>query len=332
MHIADKSQSKILFYFLLYSFGYIFAHLILTSIFSFFHFLLSHDLGTINNWLSLNGWEVLGFAKILSAIVTIKIVSFNKYNVTPLWDGFKQLKSWPSRKIIIVSFFILSVFYALIHQFGGGVQDSIYMDNLAMSSILGSILFFGVDILILGFLMNFFQSQLPQRFELAFHLMILTLIVTVLDFVLLYLAKLNISVIDQFMPWIKLSTYTTSFFLFFMVLKILKSEIYLSELIHSVLFLSIFVLCSKVVLPYLDKYILFLVVHFIFLYFLLLQRNMMDILVYLVIIVSILSSFFGIDLVWDNNYSMFAYNKNIPALGVIGIWIIALTYYRKSKF
>ena len=180
--------------------------------------------------------------------------------------------------------------------------------------------------------MNFFQSQLPQRFELAFHLMILTLIVTVLDFVLLYLAKLNISVIDQFMPWIKLSTYTTSFFLFFMVLKILKSEIYLSELIHSVLFLSIFVLCSKVVLPYLDKYILFLVVHFIFLYFLLLQRNMMDILVYLVIIVSILSSFFGIDLVWDNNYSMFAYNKNIPALGVIGIWIIALTYYRKSKF
>lgn len=244
---------------------FILVHLMLVSIFSFFHFLLDHEMGTIENWLSLNGWEIIGVSKLIAFAVMTKLIQVNSYSDTSFSKELWAMEKVPSKKALALIFFLLVMFYSLLSQFGGGIQSNQILDELFFSSFFGSILFFGIDIVFIMVVISYFKLEIKHPIQLV------------------------------------------------------------------VVLLLLFLVSSKIILPYIGKYAVFLVVHFISLFYLSRRKNLGDLLVYLTIVIAPLSSFFGIDLIWDNSYSVFTYSKELPVLGVFLIWTVALGYYHRSK-
>lgn len=253
------------FYYFLYCLIFVLTHLMLISVFSFFHFLLEHEMGTIENWISRNTWEILAIAKLIACWGLIRITQLNYYGDKKIWDYFKEMKLKPTKKSLAFAAFVLVVFYSLIVQFGGGIKSNQFLDDLFLSSYLGSSIFYGVDIFCLLYLQRFFNFKQNSLYRWSFILLIL------------------------------------------------------------------FLISSKIVLPYLSKYFIFLIVHFLFLYYLGNKRLVGDMLVYLLLLVGPLSSLLGMDLVWDNSYAIFTYNEKVPVLGIISIWCVGLGYYRFSR-
>lgn len=244
---------------------FVLNHLMLVSVFSFFHFLLDHEMGTIENWLSLNGWEIIVVAKLISFVIMTKLIQVNSYSDTSFSKELWAMEKIPSKKAMALIFFILVMFYSLLSQFGGGIQDNQILDELFFSSFVGSILFYGIDIVLIMVVINYFKLKFNHPVQLLF------------------------------------------------------------------LCLLFFLISSKIILPYIGKYAVFLVVHFVSLFYLSRRNNLGDLLIYLAIVVAPLSSFFGIDLIWDNSYSIFTYSRELPVLGVFLIWSVALGYYHRSK-
>lgn len=263
--ISKPFSSKITHYYIFFCLIFVLMHLLLVSIFSFFHFLLDHEMGTIESWISRNTWELIFIAKLSAFFVSYKLTKLNDYREQKLRDYFKSLSMKPTRKAMILSCFIIGIFYALIVQFGGGIKSNQFLDELLVSSFLGAFFFFAIDIIYLIYLNEFYKSD-----------------------------KLN-------------------------------------SVNMLIVLLVIFILASKIVLPYMSKYLIFLVVHFVTLIYMYSKKNLADIFVYLVLIVAPMSSFFGLDLVWDNSFAIVNYKEKVPVFGIIGIWLIAITYYRHSQ-
>jgi hypothetical protein len=93
-----------------------------------------------------------------------------------------------------------------------------------------------------------------------------------------------------------------------------------------------FLFFTKATLPYIDKYYIFLVLHFVTLLLLLFKerKNMINPLLYTLFIIGPFSSIYGLDIVWDNAHSIFSYKESLPVVGISGIWLIGLGYYYKS--
>ncbi len=255
---------KLFLYYLLFSFMFLFLQLILTSVFTFFHFLLEHDMNTIESWLSRNTWEVLILSKFMSFIFTIKILKLNIYEDFKVFEYYRDILTRPSRKIWGMTFFILFFIYILIEQFSGGVDQNQFQNGLLYSSYLGSTTYYLFDILLIVTIQRYFNLE-----------------------------KINLKLYGSL--------------------------------------LLVFLLSSKIALPYMSKFIVFIIIHFIALLFFAAKKNSGDVLVYIFLIIGPLSSVFGLDIVWDNLYSVFAYDKALPVTGILGIWCIAIGYYQISR-
>jgi hypothetical protein len=256
---------KVFLYYLMYCFGFLLIHLAMISIFTFFHFLLDHDMNTIENWLNRNAWEVLSFSKLTSLYISTRVIKLNLYNDIKLRSYFELDQLIPSKKMIGVILFLLAIFYAFIVQFGGGVVQNQFKEDLFYSSFIGAFMFYTLDFIMIFLLLKIFEIKKEYHTKLMY----LTLIM--------------------------------------------------------------FLVSSKVALPYLDKFYVFLMIHFITLFYLGQKAKLIDVLCYALFIISPLSSIYGLDIVWDNAYSIFTYQKNLPILGVLGIWGIAIGYYHYSK-
>jgi hypothetical protein len=263
--VIEKNLRKILWFYGSYCFSFVLVHLLLISVFTFFHFLLDHEMGAIENWISLNGWEIIVLAKLISLGLIAKIIQVNTYKQFNFLDEIRDAVTLPSKKSISIVFFMIVMFYSLLIQFGGGIQSNKVWEDLFFSSFLGSCLFYSFDILCIGLIIKYFDLKITEPIKIF---------------------------------------------------------------IFCLLF---FVISSKIVLPYMDKYSFFLVIHFASIFYLGYHRNIGDLLLYLFFIIAPQSAFFGIDLVWDNSYSVFSHKDNIPLLGTLGIWGIALGYYRYSR-
>lgn len=256
---------RIILYYLLYCFLFILGDLLLISIFSFFHFLLDHDMNTIENWLNRNTWEILSAAKLFSLILATKITKLNFVDEISYRKFLKKSLEYPTIKIWGLSLFLLIIFYAFITQFGGGVETNKFKEELFYSSFFGSFIFYITDFVMLFLLMKIFIIEKKEAIRLM----------------------------------------------------------YISFLI--------FLLASKLALPYLSKYYIFLFVHFVTLYLVLLKKRPSDLIIYAIFVIAPLSSLYGIDIVWDNAYALFNYQQSLPIIGVIGIWSLGLGYYYLSS-
>ena len=261
----NSETKRLVFYYTLYCVFFVVVHLLFVSIFSFFHFLLEHEMGTIENWISRNSWEIIAISKMISLLTVVTLTQLNYYGEKKFKEYFSPMTACPTRKAVAFILFILVIFYSLIMQFGGGIKSNQFLDDLFFSSFFGSLIFFGTDMICIFYLQSYFKFK-----EIKFYKRLLLL-------------------------------------------------------------LTMFLISSKIVLPYLSKYLIFLVVHFISLYYLGFKRNLGDMLLYLVFIVAPMSSLFGMDLVWDSSYAIFTYDEKVPVFGIISIWCVALGYYRLSR-
>ncbi len=267
-YFAGKYSSAlkmVLLYYLGYSIFFAILHLSLLSVFSFFHFLLDHDMSTIENWLNRNSWEILSTSKLISGYSFYKIVHLNQYSNFKINESIKKFDWIPSEKIIGVIVFILVLLYAFIVQFGGGVAEGQFKEGLFYSSFIGAFIYFYIDFLLLSFLMMSFKLESKD---------------------------LNIVM------------YTS---------------------------LLIFLLVTKIALPYLNKFHIFLVIHFLTLFFLGRKNAFKDAFYYALLVIGPLSSIYGLDIVWDNAYSLFSYQKELPIFGIAMIWSLAISYYHYSR-
>lgn len=256
---------KILLYYSLYCTIFVISDLIIISVFTFFHFLLEHDMNTIENWLNRNTWEILFLAKLFALIITSKVTKLNLIEDIKYRDLIRKDIRVPTKKIWGFCLFLLVIFYAFIIQFGGGFTPNQFKEELFYSSFFGAFFFYLSDILMIYMLLKVYKTKKSDYMKIMY--------------------------------------------------------------IGLVMFLA----SSKIALPYLSKYYIFLMVHFVTMYFLLMKEHISDVLVYTLIIISPLSSLYGLDIVWDNGYSLFSYQKPLPLLGILGIWTLGLGYYQYSK-
>lgn len=94
---------------------------------------------------------------------------------------------------------------------------------------------------------------------------------------------------------------------------------------------TLFLVCAKIAIPYLDGKALFLILHFYSLLILVStsKGNFANLILYSLAIAGPLSAFFGTDLVWGDTFSSFTYPDKIPSLGILAIWFTGLLYYIK---
>jgi len=103
---------------------------------------------------------------------------------------------------------------------------------------------------------------------------------------------------------------------------------------HTVLLFSLvvaFLLTTRAALPYNEKYYDFVALHFITLMIFLIKEkvNILNPIIYTAIVIGPFSSVYGLDIVWDNSHSIYYFKQSLPFLGIIGVWLVGLTYYLK---
>lgn len=122
---------------------------------------------------------------------------------------------------------------------------------------------------------------------------------------------------------------------YLVVLFILKAQQMTEKMrVTLTLYLSLlFFISTKIALPYTSQYYLFIFLHFLTLlvFHIRNQKNLMNPLLYAIIIIGPLSSFFGVDLVWDNTYSPYQINRSNITVSILFIWVFGLIFHYKRK-
>lgn len=174
----SSSARKILTYYAGYSCLFLLSYLALVSTTSFFHFLLDHEMGVIEGWLSSNAWELLLFAKLIAAMLSLKSLKLNNYLLKDSWDLVKAGRFLPEQKVVVMIVFLLVFFAALIHQFQGGLKVNPDAEFLATSYV-GTIGFFLIDVFVIfSALSNFPLERKRQSYLLGVALPVIFLATT----------------------------------------------------------------------------------------------------------------------------------------------------------
>src|SRR5690606_25140720 len=88
--------------------------LVTVSLISFFHFLLDHKLGVIEDWVFDKGWEIVVLVKVCAFVVVQKFVHLPSHSRQPFRDLI--IESWkrPSRNLfaLCVAAFLVLIFSA----------------------------------------------------------------------------------------------------------------------------------------------------------------------------------------------------------------------------
>jgi len=265
--LFSSDARKLLIYYSLYCVFFLLFYLALVSTISFFHFLLDHEMGVIENWLNRNTWEILIISKMGSSYLTVKSLYLNNYQFLNLKDFFKKTIITPEQKPIIIVIYIVIFLYALLNQFGAELIVKESELSFSLTSFVGSMLFYLLDIFVVFYCIMHMNITRLQKQKLSIALPIL------------------------------------------------------------------FYITTKIALPYVDKYTIFIFLHYISLNIFMFRndKNFSNPLLYSLIVIGPLSTLLGIDLVWDNSYALYSYPQAVPVIGVILIWLSAFVYYiRKS--
>lgn len=263
--VLPSNSKKILIYYFIYSFVFVLVHLGMISIFSFFHFLLDHDLNTIEGWLSLNAWEILVASKIISFSTIFYFLKMNNYKNVGLKSLLKPMEIIPHKKILGVIVFLLISFHFYMSQLGGAMTiNEVRSDYLYVSFFCSALLF------IVDFSMIYVLEYFYQPIAGSFKIRLISL---------LFLFLISIKITQPF-----------------------SSGIYFVLLIH---FVSMYYFCRK--------------------------KHFGNGLLYSLFVISPLSAFYGLDIVWNNSHSLVGYESEVPVIGIIGIWSLALSYFHYSR-
>ncbi len=191
---------KSLFFYFGYSVLYFIIHMAITSSVSFFHFLLEHDMATIDGWISKNRWELLVVAKSLSFFICLKFLNLNYREKISFWDELKAGFNYPTQKGILFSLFLVGVVTVVSKYFYAPANIAVDNEGEFVSSFFGIIIFLHLDMTFLYLLSVIYKVGDSDKrllflgaaflFAFATHLTIpylgVYLILALLHFITLY--------------------------------------------------------------------------------------------------------------------------------------------------
>lgn len=149
----SKNMRLILLYYLGYNILLILIQLSTVSLMAFFHFLLDHDMGVVENWLNINAWELLTFSKGLGFILMIKTIRLNLYNLPSFKKILRNKVFFPSLQALVVVMFLNIMGIAIINNhYGDLVFNSDTQISMVITSYVGTSLFYLLDFLFIFYL------------------------------------------------------------------------------------------------------------------------------------------------------------------------------------
>ncbi len=140
---------KNIYYYLIFSLIYLLVHIGLYSTVSFFHFLLDHDMATIDSWISKNNWEMIFFSKLSAFFICLKFISLNYSDRIHFWTEFKLRFHIPSLRGVLFCSFLVGIIVYLAKIYYIPAKINLELEDSAISAYLGSIGFFGLDTVLL---------------------------------------------------------------------------------------------------------------------------------------------------------------------------------------
>lgn len=143
-HFESNLGKQTLNYFLFYACIWAF-HLIIISVVSFFHLILNHNIGVIADWIVDRGWILIILTKILIFAAAVQFMRLRTKNYVHIRGLLRNAISWPRHENFVVALFLLLGIISL-----GNIRpnDAYILDfSRLLFSILGTILFFGIDVL-----------------------------------------------------------------------------------------------------------------------------------------------------------------------------------------
>ncbi len=155
--LPDKRSGFVSSYFFKYISTYVsfaiiqfFIFKILLSIVAFFHLLLNHKFSIIEEWTFRNAWEILIISKSLSFYIVYLFINL-KIEIVASFDkvlGYKNLKI--PREVFVLILFLFCSYFILGRPI---VNDTVVNNSFSFFySFVGTIFFYGCDLLIFCFL------------------------------------------------------------------------------------------------------------------------------------------------------------------------------------
>ncbi len=92
---------------------YVFTAVILTSLGTFFHFLLDHEISIIEAWIHNNHWEILILSKLFSLFILNRWFKMRLYELKSIRELVRELVKWPEPKGVVISVFMLISYLAI---------------------------------------------------------------------------------------------------------------------------------------------------------------------------------------------------------------------------
>ena len=149
-------------YYLGYNFFIVTTSLILVSLVAFFHFLLDHRLGIVEEWIFQNSYQILILSKFISLMGILSFVNVRTTTRYPFKELLMKGSVFPHYKIFAISFlqiFIIIFLGAPRWEFNADIS----FFNIAISFI-GTVLFYLFDV----FLLVSLDNIIPMKGKLVF--------------------------------------------------------------------------------------------------------------------------------------------------------------------
>jgi hypothetical protein len=151
-----------------YVFLQVAAHVVLSSIGAFFHFLLGHGIGLVEGWLHNGAWELALASKAIGLWGTHRLLRVRMYRATGLVAGLREGARWPSERAWVVGVFII----AMLLFWGGpeAVPDNRGHLWAQFTAFGGITLWLLADVVIAGVLQELFPFAEKSRLRLPAYL------------------------------------------------------------------------------------------------------------------------------------------------------------------
>jgi len=141
--LFSYTASKVSLFYGGYLLIFLSIYLLLISVGAFFHFLLSHNFPTIEDWAIRNGWSMIGLSKIVSLCLVVKWININTFSIHPMKKFIKE-----GAGNFIPSYLVVPLFLncAVWYLSGASFTFAESFDfEFTIASFVGNLIFFFCD-------------------------------------------------------------------------------------------------------------------------------------------------------------------------------------------
>lgn len=156
--LKSNLGTQVLFYTFFYLILWLF-HLLLISLISYFHLLLNHNIRIIGDWIGDRGWIIIILSKVSVFYLAMLFFGLKTKKINSLKSYLRNSIQIPRLEVIVSLLFLIIGIIGL-----GNIQYNktmiLELDRL-IYSIVGTILFFGIDFAFLIIIDIFYPARTP---------------------------------------------------------------------------------------------------------------------------------------------------------------------------